>query len=737
MRHPHRLTPLCAALVGVLASNANAADSQSKGGAELDTVSVTATRTETALNKTPASISVITAQDIDEQMPRDLKDLLRFEPGVTVTTTPYRGTSAAQGGGKGSNSSVNIRGLDGNRVLLMKDGIRQPYGFSYGPQQSGRGDFTDPEELKRLEILRGPASTLYGSDGLTGALNFITKDPQDFLKDGRKQYFSLKETYRSVDQSWETSGTAAVGNETWQAMVVGTWRNGEETQNMGSNNSASTLRDTPNPQNNRSDSVLAKLRYTPDAVNAFKLSVESVNSHQDTRVLNAQGGAAPTSVKNLNDSNKGEQNRASFDYDYDNDASPWLQKLHALVYVQDSKTVQYSLENRNNNTSRWRQGTYEEKSVGGSLQADSAFTTGALRHGLIYGFDISQTKISGLSEGGGVSSSGFPNQYFPDTDYDQLGVYLQDAINVGSLTVTPGLRYDNYSLNAKASPLYKGVLVEQSKGELSPRLAVMYEFMPSLSAYAQYAHGFRAPTPDQVNNSFGNPAQGYTSIGNPNLKPETSDTVELGLKGKLLADHSLINYAVAAYQGRYKDFINQVIVSGNMTPSNPSVFQYINNARADIHGLEGRVDWRFDNGLSFRAAAAYAHGTVQDEKGQDVPLNSVNPITASIGARYDSDERWFTEAFATYRLAKKGGDVDLSSDYSGKAAFLPGSSVVFDLIGGVKLNKYVSINAGIYNLTDRKYWEWSNVRGVLDSSPVKNLYTAPGRNITVSLKLEY
>jgi len=738
LRHPHRLTQLCAALVGVLASNAYAANSQSKPSAELETVSVTATRTETALSKTPASVSVITAKDIEEQQPRDLKDLVRFEPGITVSTSPYRGTSAAQGSGKGGNSGVNIRGLEGNRVLMMKDGIRQPYGFSYGPQQSGRGDFTDPEELKRLEILRGPTSTLYGSDGLAGALNFITKDPQDYLKDGRNQYFSLKETYRSIDESWETTGTAAFGNEQWQGMVVGTWRNGQEAENMGDNNSATALRTTPNPQESSTKSVLAKLRYTPDAVNAFKLSVESVNNKEDTLVLNAQGSAAPTGVKNLSDQNKGKQDRVSFDYDYNDATNPWMQKLHALVYLQNSKTDQYSMENRNNNTSRWRQGTYEEKSIGGSLQADSGFNTGALGHQLVYGFDVSQTKITDLSEGGGVASSGLPNKYFPDTDYDQFGLYLQDAINSGALTVTPGLRYDHYSLNGKADPLYKGQLVEQSKGELSPRLSVMYEFMPALSAYAQYAHGFRAPTPDQVNNSFGNPAQGYTSIGNPNLKPETSDTIELGLKGKLLAENSLASYAVAAFKGRYKDFINQVIVRGNMTPQDPWVFQYINNARADIQGLEGRVDWKFDNGVSLRAAAAYADGTVQNENGQDVPLNSINPFTATLGARYDSDSRWFTEAFATYRQAKKGGDVDQTSDgYNKSGPFLPGSSVVFDLVGGYRFNKYASISAGVFNLTNRKYWDWSSVRGVSDDSQIKSLYSSAGRNVSISLKVEY
>jgi len=740
LRQPHPLTPLCAALISALASNAYAADG--KTAVELDTVSVTATRTETSLAKTPASVSVITEKDIAEQQPRDVKDLLRFEPGVTVSTAPYRPPSAAMGGGKGGNSSINIRGLDGNRVLLMEDGIRLPYGFSFGPQQSGRGDFVDMDELKRVEILRGAASTLYGSDGLTGAVNFITKDPQDYLKGDRNRYFSLKETYRSVDDSWSTTGTVAAGNEQWQGMLVGTWRNGHEQQTYGGNDSASAKREAANPQNARNDTFLAKLHYTPDAVNAFKLSAERRRGDVDTDVLSARSTSPAAAIKSLTDQDRLQHDRISVDYDYNDAASPWLQKAHLLVYAQHSQTDQHSLENRVVGTSRFRDNQYKENTVGGMAQAESGFATGELLHRMVYGIDASLAKISSLRQGGGsIPAPGetFPSKAFPDTDYRQSGAFVQDEIRLGALTVTPGLRYDSYSLKPKGGdPLFTGMPVEQSKSAVSPRLSAMVEFMPALSAYATYAKGFRAPTPDQVNNGFANRVYGYYTIGNPNLRPETSDTVEIGLKGKAFTPASRINYAVAAYQGRYKDFINQVTVGGTGAPNNPLVFQYVNNARADIHGVEGKLDWQFDNGIGLNAAAAYTHGTTRNDSGQDVPLNSVNPFTATLGLRYDADERWFTQAFATYRAAKKSGDVNLADYPSGtKAALLSGSSVVLDLIGGYRFNKYASVNAGVYNLTDRRYFEWSNLAGVPSNTPAPGAYTSPGRNVTVSLKLEY
>lgn len=98
----------------------------------LDPISVTATRTATAASRTAASVSVITAEDLEEQQPENIKDALRYEPGVTVRRAPYRPSSAATAGGRDGDSSINIRGLEGNRILLMEDGIRLPNSFSFG-----------------------------------------------------------------------------------------------------------------------------------------------------------------------------------------------------------------------------------------------------------------------------------------------------------------------------------------------------------------------------------------------------------------------------------------------------------------------------------------------------------------------------------------------------------------------------------------------------------------------------
>ena len=112
-------TTALAAIMG-MAGAAQAQDAQQV--AESETVTVTATRTEAETFEVPATVTVITEEAIDENLVADIKDLVRFEPGVSVRTNPAR-YSAANGTGRDGNSSFNIRGLEGNRVLMAIDGF--------------------------------------------------------------------------------------------------------------------------------------------------------------------------------------------------------------------------------------------------------------------------------------------------------------------------------------------------------------------------------------------------------------------------------------------------------------------------------------------------------------------------------------------------------------------------------------------------------------------------------------
>ncbi|MEO6918868.1 MAG: TonB-dependent hemoglobin/transferrin/lactoferrin family receptor [Collimonas sp.] len=704
----------------------------------LDEISVTATRSETAVAQTPSSISVINADTIEEQQPKDVKDLLRYEPGVTVRRGPYRPSSAATAGGRGGNEGINIRGLEGNRILLMEDGIRLPSSFSFGPLEAGRGDYVQMDMYKRVEILRGPASAMYGSDGLTGAVNFITKDPADFLKIFNKPtYFSIKPSYDSTDGSTSTTAVAAFGGERFEGLLIANKRDGHEVDTKGARNITGPNRDTANPQNVHGNALLGKLVFKASAQDTFTATITHQEQKTDSDVLSAV--TASTLALRAND--KLERNRYSLAYDFKDSAGHFFQNAHAQLYFQDAKNHQFSYEDRFPAVDRTRDNTYRERTVGGSAQAESNFATGTLQHKLVYGFDVSTARISGLRNGTipGVGESPFPNKAFPNTDYTLFGSFLQDEIRLpqnGALSITPGLRFDGYRLTPDENdPAYTGKPTKSSGNAVSPRLAVMVEISPALLPYIQYARGFRTPTPDQVNNSFGNPIYGYATIGNPDLKPETSNTFEIGLRGKLGGGNNVLHvlrYSMAAFTGRYSNFISQEVVGGSGRPFvDPLIYQYVNRARARISGAEARIDWQLANGLGFKAGMAYTKGHTEGANGSSTPLDTVNPFTAVFGLRYEPSELWYGQTNFIYQSAKRRSDTSKQTD------FVPPAAFVVDLRGGYNISKNIALYAGIHNLFNRQYWNWSDVRGLADSSMVKDAYTAPGRSFNVGLKFQY
>ena len=250
-----KLAALAAAsTAALLATAARADDAKPESDAvELDKVTVTATRSEKALSKAPASVTVISAQEIEDGLIKDIKDLVRGEPGVSVRNAPARFTAAGASTGRDGNAGFNIRGLEGNRVLIVVDGVRVPDSFAFGAQSVGRGDQVDLDTLKSVEIVRGPASALYGSDGLAGSVSFITKDPSDILKGGDAFAGRARIGYASADESWTESALLAGQVGRWEGLLTYTRRDGEGQKTAGTNASANTDRTTANPEDNQSN----------------------------------------------------------------------------------------------------------------------------------------------------------------------------------------------------------------------------------------------------------------------------------------------------------------------------------------------------------------------------------------------------------------------------------------------------------------------------------------------------
>src|SRR5699024_341816 len=141
-----------------------------------------------------------------------------------------------------------------------------------------------------------------------------------------------------------------------------------------------------------------------------------------------------------------------------------------------------------------------------------------------------------LSDNSSIETEPFPNKSFPDSTIRELGVFLQDRISLfeGQFEVIAGIRYDHYKLSPKSGSAFEtanaGVLPPDSMSEsqFSKRLALLWHPTEENTIFFNYSEGFRAPTYSAVNMGFSNPAHGYTSRSNPNLKPEKSQSYELG-----------------------------------------------------------------------------------------------------------------------------------------------------------------------------------------------------------------
>ena len=697
----------------------------------LDPVTVTATRSEQRVDEVPATVSVITSQAIEDEIASDIKDLVRYEAGVSVRSSPARFTAAGASTGRDGNSGFNIRGLEGNRVLILIDGVRAPDAYSFGAQAMGRGDYLDLETVKSVEILRGPASALYGSDGVAGAVSFVTKDPSDYLTAGKSWAAQGRVAYASADESWAKSATVAGRSGDWSALLSYTRRDGSEQKTDGKNDAHNVNRTTADPQDITSNSVLAKLVFEPDAHSRLRLTLDHDELLTETDVLS--GVAAPplsaTSVIGLVARDSLRRDRASLDYRYVGDGL--IREAHAAGYWQESKTNQFSAEDRNTAVDRTRIGTFNTRVLGLSVDARSPFTTAGLAQELTYGADYSITRQDGI-RGGTVPPVGetFPTRAFPTTDYTLAGAFVQDEISAldGRLKAFPALRFDHYKLDPKAGdPLFtSSVPAGQSKSHLSPKVGVVLQPTPVVGLFLNLAEGFKAPSPSQVNNGFANLVSNYRSISNPDLKPETSSTVEGGVR--LRQDRWTAS--ATAFAGEYKNFISQVQVGGNFTAANPAIYQFVNLSRVKISGFEARAQADLGYGFQLNLAGAYAHGTSKTN-GVKTPLDSIDPVkvVAGLGWR-ETEGRYGGQLIVTH---SEGKAQDRAGGACGLTCFTPSAFTILDATAYWKVTSAVTLRGGVFNITDKKYWWWSDVRGLSQTSNVLDAYTQPGRNVAVSL----
>ncbi len=757
INHLCRLAPIALAMLAAWPAGAQNVPAQAPvpPDASLREVVVSGSRHEQYLEDLAASIEVVGEKKIELNQIQDIRDLTKDLPNVSVSRAPVRfaNTGPANSTGRDGNSGFNIRGLGGNRVLMMVDGVRVPHSYVFGSNAYGR-DYLSIDLVKRVEVVRGPASALYGSDAMAGLVNFITYEPGDFLKpvggEPRSVGGRVAASWTGDDNGVSLAGTiAGQASETVQWMLTASGRKSDGVETMGTNDAPNGDRTTANPQDLRNTALMAKLVIQPDASNKHILAYEHVGKKTDVNLLTSRtktpytGSASAIAGAILDEQASSDmvKDRLTWNARYRLD-SVWADNLQTLAGVQYATAEQNATTDRKTLPDRVRQSSYKETTLQLTAQADKLveMTPSWGKQRVTYGIDYATGKISNYTDGvNPLPPEVFPLKRFPDTQESSIALYGQAEWLSERWSITPGLRVDWFKIDVTSQDLFyppaKLPARSLAGSAISPKLGVMYRPEPNWSVYGNYAGGFRAPNANQVNGYFENMAEQVVILPNPDLKPETSRTIEMGLRGRWGA----FSLEGAAFYGQFDNLIvDNVLQSGTGVAGDPKLFQTVNADKAVIQGFEfkGSYDWGpvYGGRLSTPFAYGQAKGRITTT-GQ--PLNSIDPAKLVLGLNYEA-LAWTLRLDIIGFASKKLEDIDSGSLVKppNTQIGLPGGATA-DLYGQWRIRKDLRLNVGLMNLTNAKYWQWSDVQGLPSSTTVLDAYSQPGRHFTLALVADF
>ncbi len=739
----------CTALVAVSAilpaqaQDARTATTTTDGETQLQTIVVKGKRVPAgSVADTPLATRT-TAEEIDAKQITSIEDLGRVaEPGVNFNR---------------STGAVNIRGLEGSRVLTTVDGIPVPYIFDATRSASGGVDAFSFSSLSAVDVMRGADSSRAGSGALGGVLGLRTLTADDLIRPDRDWGAVVKLTYDSADRSFESSFAGARKVENTSVLLQGGYKKGHERETNGTVDDLGATRTEANPSDYDQHNLLFKLRQELEGGHTIGLTAERFRRDRDTNAKNSQSATGNYREDDYFTQKETERDRVSLDYEFESQSEDALiSNAWASLYWQKNRTMEGYTGYRSTSVigEIGRENDNTERTVGlvGALQKD--LTTGPLQHTFTFGFDVAAGTSEQYSSGydncpGGPYSPFNPCNFLhtnqadtPKVESERIGLYLDDDIAIAStgLTVTPGLRFDWIRHEPVMTDAYDRNYSDPSLPDefedmaVSPKLRASYALAQDVEIFGQWAMGFRAPTASELYSSYGG-AGTYLRLGNPDLESETSNGFEIGAK---LGDEDM-GARVSMFYNRYKNFIDargltsaEAAALGYSLSSYPAgISQYLNISDAEIYGIELGAHKRFANGFRVSAGLAYAKGNNLEN---DTFLRSVAPIKAVASVGYDT-EFWGV-----------GADfigVGASRDDDGKGA--SGTNYFqTEGYGVVDLNAWwepeqlngMRITAGIYNAFDKTYYDYASVR-TNSSTQAREFYSEPGRTFKISLTQKF
>ncbi|GDY24752.1 ligand-gated channel [Agarivorans sp. Toyoura001] len=687
-----------------------------------DEVVVSATRTEQNLKDVSSSVSSVSSEQLEKQMANDLNDVVRYEPGVTTT-----------GQGRYGTSGFNIRGLDGSRIKLMVDGIEQPTAYNPGGDVMNKGPNSyEIDTLSAVEINKGPASSLYGSDALGGAVLLRTKNPEDVLDEGDANHVAIKAGYNSSNEAYKTTLELAKRYQNWEGLAIYTYRDGSETQAHSSGADINGRdRGQADPYDFDSHNLLLKANYQLNEAHTFGVVAELFQRQSKGQILSNEGYTIAPGFTYTNANSEDEDSRSRVGLNH-----TWTANNLAFddVFWQLSHQQSKSEHNNYDTTGFYGSRNRERNGEDSSLQFDAQFNKllefAHGSHELSYGLSAinSDFELDYRTHyfDTGTVDPGAPE--VPAADSEKRGIFIQDHMYLldERLVVTAGLRYDDYQATPDASSGFE----QHNSDALTKRIGAVYHWNQQFSTFAQYSEGFRAPTLQELYYAFDNSGHGYATLSNPNLKPEESQSYELGLR----ANTDASSMELVGFFNDYTNFIQSV--TDYSDPSYPAGITINENiGEAEIYGVEFKGHYWLDDafgapkGTYSRLSVAYAQGKNKEDGSS---LDSVAPLTAVWGLGYDhSDDLWGSTLNLTMVAAKKDGDWTAEDN-----AHAPGYALL-DLTAYYQPVNDLVLRAGLFNALDQKYWSYTDLDGKDSDYQGLDRYTQPGRNWGVDVAYKF
>ena len=701
---------------------------------ETEEIIVIASRIPTLASDVIGSVESISSAELEAQMANGLEQIVRYMPGVSAHNESQYGRTLTE--------DVQIRGIRGGAIFLI-DGIRISDSYTgYGR------DTVDVDLLKKVEIMKGPSSVEYGSDGLAGTIAYFTKDPTDLVNDGR--YLSITTSYIEKSKQEKVNILAAYDKGSNSGLIQLVDRSLEETK-LHEDFSLKA-----NPMDGGQQSIFGKLNI--DLSSESKLTfVVDLQEWESEWVINSEKGfiyfPAPRSISSSSGDDEGTRERFSISLNLSN-ANKLYDSAELSYYTQETEQSQITIQNQVSflggiqaaptPTMRIRDFDFNQSIDGFAFEAYKS----SGNYQMVYGLDIEDTQterprmlseinlITGMATNI-VDGETYPNKTFPDSETKRKAVFFNNRISLSdSSALTLGFRYDDYELNISPDILLSNANIlnyqinNTEDSAFSFKLGYLKDLSEDLRGFIQYAEGFKAPDYESSNTVFTNYLYFYTVIPNPDLESEESDTLEIGLRGSREQD----SWELALYQSEVDGFIHPEAIGFNR---GLGIYQYQNAENVEIRGIEFDYERSLTEQLSLKLALAISSGDLF-EGNEKYPLPEIDPKELILGLNWiPTNDKFSLQALLTLSGKSKDNleEVCLNNDCWPRVQ--TSGFALLDIFTSYVPNDNLEFRLALENLTDKKYLRWASVSQLPANDSELDLYGQNGRSISASFKYTF